>query len=477
MDSKAYQNPLITRYATKDMQYNFSDDKRYKIWRRLWIALAQTQMELGLEITQAQIDEMIAHKDELNLEVAREYEKQTRHDVIAHIKAFGDQAPLAKPIIHLGATSCYVTDNTDLILMNHGLKLLRKKLVNVIYILADFALEQKALPALGYTHLQPAQLCTVGKRATLWLQDLIFDYDQVVRMIADMPLRGAKGTTGTKAGFMTLFNNDSDKVKQLDRKIVEKMGFSRSIPVSGQTYTRKIDYQMMSILCSIAQSCYKFAEDMRLLQSFKELEEPFEENQVGSSAMPYKRNPMRCERICSLSRFLMSCETNAAQTAATQWMERTLDDSANRRIVLPQAFLTADAILNLMLNVTNGIVVNEKMIGKRIQEELPFMATETILMLGVKNGGDRQELHEKIRQYSMEASKAVKAGESNDLLQMIARDEAFHISPSEIDALLSPQKFTGRSEQQVEEFLKEVVKPVLAENKSILGAVESSVEL
>lgn len=478
MDNSVYQNPLCTRYATKEMKYNFSADKRYKIWRRLWIALAETEKELGLDISQEQIDELLAFKDDVNFDVANKYEKETRHDVVAHIKAYGDQAPLAKPIIHLGATSCYVQDNADLILMSHGLKILRKKLVNVIYILADFALEHKDIPTLGFTHLQPAQLTTVGKRATLWLYDLILDYYELDRILNDLPLRGAKGTTGTQAGFMTLFNGDTEKVKELDKKIVEKMGFKRSVAVSGQTYTRKIDYYVMSLLSSIAQSCYKFADDMRILQGFKELEEPFEDKQVGSSAMPYKRNPMRCERICGLSRFIMTCDANASATAATQWMERTLDDSANRRIILPQSFLATDAVLNLMLNVTDGIVVNEKIISKRIDQELPFMATETILMLAVKKGGDRQELHEKIRQYSMDASKAIKEeGKNNRLLEMIISDSAFKMNAEEVHDILDAKKFTGRSEQQVEEFLREYVKPVLAEHRNILGTIESVVEV
>lgn len=473
-----YENPLCTRYATRDMQYNFSADKRYKIWRRLWIALAETQKELGLDISQEQIDEMISKKDDIDFDLAKAYEKQTRHDVISHIKAYGDQCPKAKPIIHLGATSCYVTDNADIILMNHGLKILRKKLVNVIYTLSDFALEYKDQATLSFTHLQPAQLSTVGKRASLWIQDLVMDYYDLEQLIEDLPMRGAKGTTGTQAGFLTLFNGDSQKVKQLDKRIVEKMGFRSSVPVSGQTYTRKLDYKVMSLLSSIGQSCYKFADDMRLLQSMKEVEEPFEDKQVGSSAMPYKRNPMRCERICSLSRFLMSCDQSAAQTAATQWMERTLDDSAIRRIVIPQAFLAADAILNLYLNVTNGIVVNKNVINKHIYEELPFMATETILMLGVQKGGDRQELHEKLRQYSMLATKAIKEkGESNNLLSMIASDSMFKITSNEIQSILDPSNFVGRSGEQVEEFLREVVKPVLTDNKKYIGAVAGEINV
>lgn len=471
-----YENPLCTRYATNDMMYNFSDDKRYKIWRRLWIALAETQKELGLDISQEQIDEMISKKDNIDFELAKSFEKQTRHDVISHIKAYGEQCPKAKPIIHLGATSCYVADNTDIILMSHGLKILRKKLINIIYALSDFALEFKDQPTLSFTHFQPAQLSTVGKRTCLWIQDLVMDYYDLEDILESLPLRGAKGTTGTQAGFLTLFNGDSQKVRQLDKRIVEKMGFRTAIPVSGQTYTRKIDYKVMTLLSSIAQSCHKFGDDMRLLQGLKEIEEPFEETQVGSSAMPYKRNPMRSERICGLSRFVMSCDQNTAQNAANQWLERTLDDSSNRRIVIPQAFLATDAVLNLMLNVTNGIVVNKNVINKHIYEELPFMATETILMLGVQKGGDRQELHEKLRKYSMLATKAVKEkGDKNNLLSMIASDPSFKITSDEIQSILNPEKFTGRSAEQVEEFLKEVVKPVLSDNKKYIGVVTGEV--
>ena len=473
-----YQNPLCTRYATKDMQYNFSDDKTFKIWRRLWIALAETQKELGLDISQEQINELIQYKDDVNIEVAKKYEKETRHDVISHIRAYGDQCPSAKPIIHLGATSCYIKDNAEIIQMAHGLKILKKKLVNVIYSLADFAMQTKDIPALSYTHLQPAQLETVGKRATLWLQDLVMDYYDLEDVLENLPLRGAKGTTGTQASFLSLFNGDNEKCKKLDKMIVEKMGFKACVPVSGQTYTRKIDHKVMSLLSSIAQSCYKFADDMRILQSFKELEEPFEAKQVGSSAMPYKRNPMRCERICGLARFVMTCDINAANTAATQWLERTLDDSANRRIIIPQAFLATDAILNVYLNVTKGIVVNKQVINKRINQELPFMATETILMLGVKKGGDRQELHEKIREYSMVAAKGVKErGEENNLLSMIVADPMFRISQEEINSILDPKNFIGRSPMQVVEFVDEIIKPILNDNKDYLGQVTSNLDV
>lgn len=464
-----YESPLNTRYSSKEMKYIFSPDFKFKTWRRLWIALAEAEMELGLNITQEQIDEMKAHAQSINYDVAESKEKEIRHDVMSHIYAFGVQCPKAKPIIHLGATSCYVGDNTDLVIMREGLLLIRKKLVKLISKLSEFALKNKDLPCLAYTHFQPAQPTTVGKRAALWLQDLIFDTEQLQFQLSKLRLLGSKGTTGTQASFLELFDGDCEKVLCLDRKIAEKMGFNGVVSVSGQTYTRKIDYNILSCLSGIAQSSYKFSNDLRLLQSLKEIEEPFEKKQVGSSAMAYKRNPMRCERISSLARLVL-CETmNPAITASTQWFERTLDDSANKRISIAESFLAVDAILDLYLNVVSGLVVYPKMIEKHLYEEMPFMATENILMASVKKGGDRQELHEKIRVHSMEAGRQVKEmGMPNDLLERIEKDDAFKLSKDELRELLDPKKFIGLAPLQVERLIDSFVKPLLEQYGDLL---------
>ena len=425
-DYTIYNNPLITRYASKEMQHAFSDEKRFRLWRKLWIALAESEMELGLPITQAQIDEMKKYADDINYDVAENYEKEVRHDVMAHVKAFGQQAKSAEPIIHLGATSCFVNCNSEAIMIDDALKIIRAKLVNVIDKLKTFALKYKDLPTLGFTHLQPAQLTTVGKRASLWLQDLCLDMENLEHLMGTVRLRGVKGTTGTQASFMELFDGDEAKVKTLEKKVLEKMGYEKAYSVTGQTYPRKFDYNVLCVLSQIAQSAYKFANDMRLLQNMKELEEPFGKKQIGSSAMAYKRNPMRCERICALARYALSLPINAAITSSTQWLERTLDDSANRRIVNAQAFLTVDAILNVYMNVAENIVVYEKTIEKHVREELPFMATENILMECVKAGGNRQDLHEEIRTLSMQAAYRVKSeGGNNNLLDLIEKDDAF----------------------------------------------------
>lgn len=462
-----YQSPLITRYASKEMKENFSDRKKYITWRKLWIALAEGEKELGLPITQEQIDELKAHVDDINYEVAEMKEKEVRHDVMAHVYAYGVQCPKAKPIIHLGATSTYVGDNADIIIYRDALNIIKKKLVNAIYVLSQFALKYKNLPTLGFTHFQPAQLVTVGKRASLWLQDLWLDYQDLEYRISNMKMLGVKGTTGTQASFMELFDNNHEKVKKLEMIVAEKMGFKEVFPVSGQTYTRKLDSQILWVLNGIAQSAHKFSNDIRLLQHLREIEEPFEEKQIGSSAMAYKRNPMRSERMASLSRYVITLSLNPDLTAAEQWFERTLDDSANRRISIPEAFLAVDSILNLYINIVSGLVVNEKVIAKHIEDELPFMATEAILMEGVKNGGDRQELHEKIRQYSMEASKRIKEGLNNNLLENIKNDPEFRIN--DLDELISPQKFIGRAPEQVEEFIENIINPILDENRDLLG--------
>jgi len=470
---EVYENPLITRYASRKMAENFSDKKKFTTWRKLWIILAETEKELGLPITEDQINELKSHETDLNLDVAAQREKEVRHDVMAHIYAYGQQCPKARPIIHLGATSCYVDDNTDAILMRDGLQILRGKLLACMERLADFAWKYKELPTLGFTHLQPAQLTTVGKRACLWLQDLMLDLEEMEDVLKAIRLRGAKGTTGTQASFLTLFEGDQEKVKELDERIVEKLGFHEAYPVTGQTYPRKLDSRILNLLSSIAQSAYKFSNDLRLLQHMKEIEEPFESHQIGSSAMAYKRNPMRSERISSLSRLVIVNSLNSAITASTQWLERTLDDSANRRISIPQAFLAVDGILNLYMNIIGGLVVYPQVIHKHIMEELPFMATEYILMEAVKKGGDRQELHEKIRVYSMEAGARVKGkGESNDLMDRIAADPAFGFTRKELADIMNPSNFIGRASDQVKDFLSDFVRPILEKNKDQIGEEE-----
>ncbi len=465
-----YESPLNSRYSSKEMKYIFSPDFKFRTWRKLWIALAESEKELGLNITDEQIEELKAHADDINYEVAEEREKLVRHDVMSHVYAYGVQCPKAKGIIHLGATSCYVGDNTDVIIMTEGLKLVRKKLVNLIDALAKFADEYKNMPCLAFTHFQPAQPTTVGKRASLWLQDLTMDMSALEFQLSQMRLLGSKGTTGTQASFVELFDGDDEKIKALDKKIAEKIGFSSCFSVSGQTYPRKLDAQVMYTLSGIAQSAYKFSNDLRLLQHLKEIEEPFEKNQIGSSAMAYKRNPMRSERIGSLARYVIADTVNPAITASTQWFERTLDDSANKRISIPEGFLAVDAILELYINVVSGLVVYPKMIEKRLNDELPFMATENIMMAAVKKGGDRQELHEKIRVYSMEAGKVVKVeGKPNDLAERIAADPAFSLSLEEIEAEMVPSNFIGRAPRQVEEFLENDVKPILEKYKDELG--------
>lgn len=465
-----YQSPLSERYASKEMQYIFSPDKKFRTWRRLWIALAETEKELGLPISEEQIEELKAHKDEINYEVAKAREKEVRHDVMSHVYAYGVQCPKAKGIIHLGATSCYVGDNTDMILMADALALVKKKLVNVMQKLADFAEEYKAMPTLGFTHFQPAQPTTVGKRATLWLMDLKLDYDDLCFVQDSLRLLGSKGTTGTQASFLELFEGDHAKCRALDQKIAEKMGFPGCYPVSGQTYSRKNDSRVLSVLAGIAQSAHKFSNDIRLLQHLKEIEEPFEKSQIGSSAMAYKRNPMRSERIASLSNYVMSALMNPMLVSSTQWFERTLDDSANKRLSVPESFLAIDGILDLYLNVVDGLVVYPKVIEKRLMSELPFMATENIMMDAVKAGGDRQELHERIRTLSMEAGKNVKVnGGENNLLELIAADPAFNLSLEDLKASMDPSRYTGRAKEQTEEFLSEVIRPVLKENEVLLG--------
>ena len=471
IDNTIYQNPLCTRYASREMQENFGDEKRFRLWRKLWIALAESEMELGLPITQAQVDEMKAHADDIDYEKAEAYERQFRHDVMAHVHAFGDAAPSAAPIIHLGATSCFVDCNSEVIIMKDGLDILLKKLVNVMDKLRTFALKYKDVPTLGFTHLQPAQLTTVGKRATLWLQDLMLDYENLVNLCEHVRLRGVKGTTGTQASFMELFEGDEEKVKELERRVTRKLGYEKVYGVTGQTYPRKFDYNVLCVLSQIAQSAYKFSNDIRILQNMKEVEEPFEKSQIGSSAMAYKRNPMRCERMGSLCRFMLSLPVNTAVTASTQWFERSLDDSANRRIVNAQAFLTVDAVLNIYMNVAENLVVYEKVIAKHIAAELPFMATENIMMECVKAGGNRQELHERIRVLSMQAGANVKVeGKENDLLDRIRADELFRAVRDRLDDILDAKKFVGRAPGQTVEFISHEIDPILERHKDLLGA-------
>lgn len=470
MSKDVYESPLNSRYASREMKYIFSPDFKFRTWRKLWIALAESEQELGLPITDEQIAELKAHADDINYDVAEAREREVRHDVMSHVYAYGVQCPKAKGIIHLGATSCYVGDNTDVIIMTEGLKLIRKKMVNLIDRLAKFADEYKTMPCLAFTHFQPAQPTTVGKRASLWLMDLLMDFSALEFQLSQMRLLGSKGTTGTQASFMELFEGDTEKVVALDRKIAEKMGFSSVFPVSGQTYPRKLDSQVLFVLSGVAQSAHKFSNDLRLLQHLKEIEEPFEAHQIGSSAMAYKRNPMRSERIASLARYVIADATNPAVTAATQWFERTLDDSANKRISIPEAFLATDAILELYINIVSRLVVYPKMIEKRLNDELPFMATENILMAAVKKGGDRQELHERIRQHSMAAGKVVKVeGRPNDLLERIAADPAFGMTIEELRAELVPQNFVGRAPQQVAQFLQNDVQPILDRYRDLLG--------
>ncbi|MBC8571783.1 adenylosuccinate lyase [Lachnospiraceae bacterium NSJ-46] len=465
-----YQSPLSERYASKEMQYIFSPDMKFRTWRKLWIALAETEKELGLNITQEQIDELKAHAEDINYDVAKEREKIVRHDVMSHVYAYGVQCPKAKGIIHLGATSCYVGDNTDIIVMSEALKLVRKKLVNVIAELAKFADTYKNQPTLAFTHFQPAQPTTVGKRATLWLQEFMMDLEDLTYVQGTLKLLGSKGTTGTQASFLELFEGDQETIDKIDPMIAKKMGFEACYPVSGQTYSRKVDTRVLNILAGIAASAHKMSNDIRLLQHLKEVEEPFEKTQIGSSAMAYKRNPMRSERIASLSRYVLCDALNPAITSATQWFERTLDDSANKRLSIPEGFLAIDGILDLCLNVVDGLVVYPKVIEKHMMAELPFMATENIMMDAVKAGGDRQELHERIRELSMEAGKTVKVeGKDNNLLELIAADPAFNLSLEDLQKSMDPSRYVGRAPRQVEVFLRDVVNPVLESNKEVLG--------
>lgn len=465
-----YSSPLNSRYASPEMSYIFSDDMKFKTWRRLWVALAEGEKELGLNITEDQIEELKANIDNINFEDAEKKEKEIRHDVMSHVYAYGLQCQKAKGIIHLGATSCYVGDNTDLIIMKEALILIKKKIINILASLKDFSLTHKDLPTLGFTHFQPAQLTTVGKRATLWMEELLLDLENLEFVISNLKLRGVKGTTGTQASFMKLFNEDESKVKSLDKIVAEKMGFKYTYPVTGQTYSRKVDSIVLNTLSEIAQSAYKFSNDLRLLQSMKEVEEPFEKNQIGSSAMAYKRNPMRSERIGALSRYIIIDSLNPAITAGTQWFERTLDDSANKRIAVPEAFLALDGVLNLYLNVSSNLVVYPKVIEAHVNNELPFMATENIMMEAVKRGGDRQELHEKIRVHSMEAAKEVKEyGRENDLIKRIIEDPSFKMSKDEILSIIDPKKFVGRAPNQVVEFIENFVDPILEANSELIG--------
>ena len=470
MSTDRYVSPLSERYASKEMQYIFSPDMKFRTWRRLWIVLAETEKELGLNITQEQIDELKSHADDINYDVAKERERQVRHDVMSHVYAYGVQCPKAKGIIHLGATSCYVGDNTDIIVMAEALKLVRKKLVNVIAELSKFADKYKEQPTLAFTHFQPAQPTTVGKRATLWTQEFLMDLEDLEYVLGTLKLLGSKGTTGTQASFLELFDGDQETIDKIDPMIAEKMGFENCYPVSGQTYSRKVDTRVLNILAGIAASAHKMSNDIRLLQHLKEVEEPFEKSQIGSSAMAYKRNPMRSERIASLSRYVMIDALNPAITSATQWFERTLDDSANKRLSVPEGFLAIDGILDLCLNVVDGLVVYPKVIEKRLRSELPFMATENIMMDAVKAGGDRQELHERIRELSMEAGRTVKVeGKDNNLLELIAADPAFNLTLEELEKTMEPSRYVGRAKEQTEVFLAKTVQPVLAAHKELLG--------
>ena len=470
MSTDRYVSPLSERYASREMQYIFSPDMKFRTWRKLWIALAETEKELGLNITQEQIDELKSHADDINYEVAKERERQVRHDVMSHVYAYGVQCPKAKGIIHLGATSCYVGDNTDIIVMTEALKLVQKKLINVIAELSKFADKYKAQPTLAFTHFQPAQPTTVGKRATLWTQEFLLDLEDLEYVISTMKLLGSKGTTGTQASFLELFDGNQETIDKIDPMIAEKMGFKECYPVSGQTYSRKVDTRVLNVLAGIAASAHKMSNDIRLLQHLKEVEEPFEKSQIGSSAMAYKRNPMRSERIASLSRFVMVDALNPAITSATQWFERTLDDSANKRLSIPEGFLAIDGILDLCLNVVDGLVVYPKVIEKRLMSELPFMATENIMMDAVKAGGDRQELHERIRELSMEAGRNVKVeGKDNNLLELIAADPAFNLSLDELKKTMDPAKYVGRAKEQTDAFLAKVVRPILDSHKEMLG--------
>ena len=478
MSTNRYESPLSSRYASGEMQYIFSPDKKFSTWRRLWVALARAEMELGLPVTREQVDELEAHLTDIDYEKAAQWEKKLRHDVMAHVHTYGELCPKAMPIIHLGATSCYVGDNTDVILMREGLELVRDKVVRVLAHLADFADRYKALPTLGFTHFQAAQLVTVGKRASLWMNELLMDLEEIEHRISTLALLGSKGTTGTQASFLELFEGDHEKVRLLEEKIAREMGFGAVVPVSGQTYSRKLDYNVVSTLAGVAQSASKFATDLRLLCHLKEVEEPFEKNQIGSSAMPYKRNPMRCERICSLARYVIVDVGNPAITTATQWFERTLDDSANKRLSVPEAFLAVDAILNIWANVASGLVVHPKVIEKHVLEELPFMASENIMMDAVKRGGDRQELHERIRVLSQEAGRNVKElGLSNNLIDLMAADPAFGMTREELSAHLDPAAYIGRCPEQVEEFLTGEIAPVLKKYAGALDGKETELKV
>ncbi len=471
-NKNVYVSPLNERYASEEMRNIFSPDTKFKLWRELWIALAESEKELGIKITDDQILELKKFRDDINYEVAEKREEEVRHDVMSHVYAYAQQCPTAAPIIHLGATSCYVGDNTDIIVMYRALKVIRRKIINIINSLSKFALEYKDLPTLGFTHYQPAQLVTVGKRTCLWINELLMDLEEIEHVLANTKLLGSKGTTGTQASFLELFEGNHDKVKELDKLIVKKMGFESAVPVSGQTYSRKYDSIVLNTLSLVAQSAYKFSNDIRLLQNLKEVEEPFEKSQIGSSAMAYKRNPMRTERISSLSRYVISTAINPAITAATQWFERTLDDSANRRISVPESFLATDAILDIYLNVSQGLVVYPKLINSHIMNELPFMATENIMMNAVKRGGNRQELHERIRVHSMESAKVVKVeGKDNDLLERIASDDVFGLNMDELNLILKPELYVGRAPEQVVEFITEFVNPIIESNKGIMGEI------